>query len=126
MECRRSMSAEKSEVEVGRFDDIDDPGCREFRVGEGAWPFKGFVVRKGDEVFAYQNYCMHVGHPLNWQPDSFLTADGGLIVCASHGAMYEIDSGICVSGPCPGKMLNKLDVEIRDGVVVVRAPTGAA
>lgn len=120
------MSAEESEIEVGRFDDIDDPGCREFRVGEGDWPFKGFVVRKGSEVFAYQNYCMHVGHPLNWQPDSFLTADGGLIVCASHGAMYEIDSGICVSGPCPGRTLNKLNVEIRDGVVVVRAPTSAA
>ncbi len=75
-----------------------------------------------DAVFAYQNFCMHVGHPLNWQPDRFLNEDHSLIVCASHGALYEIDSGVCVSGPCPGKTLKKVSVEIRDGEVVVRAP----
>ncbi len=111
------------EVVVGLLADMDDPGCREFRVGEGDWPFKGFVVRQGEKVFAYQNYCMHVGHPLNWQPDSFLNEDGNLIVCASHGALYEIDSGVCVSGPCPGKILRAVDAEVRNGEVVVRAPT---
>lgn len=116
------MSVPEVEIEVCRFDELDDPGCREFRVGEGDWPFKGFIVRRGDDVFAYQNYCMHVGHPLNWQPDSFLNADDSLIVCASHGALYEIDSGVCVSGPCPGKTLRKVSVEIRGGEVVVRAP----
>ena len=118
------MSSDQDvEVVVGRFDDLDDPGCREFRAGDGDWPFKGFVVRRGEEVFAYQNYCMHVGHPLNWQPDKFLNEGGNLIACASHGALYEIDSGICVSGPCPGKALRAIEVEIRDGEVIVRAPT---
>lgn len=112
-------------IEVGRFDELEDPGCREFRIGEGSWPFRGFVVRKGEQVFAYQNYCMHVGHPLNWQPDSFLTRDGSQIVCASHGAIYEIESGICVSGPCPGKALRTVAVEIRAGLVVVTGPTGS-
>lgn len=116
------MSVPEVEIEVCHFDELDDPGCREFQVGESNWPFKGFIVRRGDDVFAYQNHCMHVGHPLNWQPDSFLNADGSLIVCASHGALYEIDSGVCVSGPCPGKTLRKVSVEIRDGEVVVRAP----
>jgi len=116
------MTGTEKEVVIGHLHELDDPGCREFQVGEGNWPFKGFIVRRGDDVFAYQNYCMHVGHPLNWQPDSFLNADGSLIVCASHGALYEIDSGVCVSGPCPGKTLRKVSVEIRDGEVVVRAP----
>ena len=111
------------ETVVGRLDDLEDPGCREFRVGEGDWPFKGFVVRRGQEVFAYQNICMHVGHPLNWQPDSFLNEDGSLIVCASHGALYEIHTGLCISGPCPGKALNNVTVEIRNGDIVVSAPT---
>ncbi|MFT5501655.1 MAG: nitrite reductase/ring-hydroxylating ferredoxin subunit [Woeseiaceae bacterium] len=115
----------EQEIEVGRFDELGDPGCREFRIGEGDWPFKGFVVRKGNQVFAYQNYCMHVGHPLNWQPDSFLTADGSQIVCASHGAIYEIDSGVCVSGPCPGRVLRAVAVEVKTGMVVVRGPAGA-
>ena len=111
------------EVTVCRLDELPDPGCKEFRIGEGDWPFKGFVVRKGDNVYAYQNYCMHVGHPLNWQPDSFLTKDGSQIICASHGAIYEIESGVCVSGPCPGKMLRTVPVEIRNGELVVWTPT---
>ena len=113
------------EVEVGALTDLDDPGCREFKIGSGDWPFKGFVVRQGDAVYAYQNYCMHVGHPLNWNPDSFLTEDGSKIICASHGALYDIASGNCVGGPCRGEALRRVECELRDGVVVVRGPTSA-
>ena len=112
----------EAEVTVGRLADIDDPGCREFSIGDGDWPFKGFVVRQGDEVFAYQNLCAHVGHPLNWKPDSFLTKDKDAIICASHGAMYHIRSGECYAGPCRGRSLRKVDVDIRDGVVYVSGP----
>ena len=42
-----------AEAAVGPLADIDDPGCREFSIGDGDWPFRGFVVRQGDEVFAY-------------------------------------------------------------------------
>jgi nitrite reductase/ring-hydroxylating ferredoxin subunit len=110
------------EVVVCRLDEIDDPGSKEFRIGEGDWPFKGFVVRQGDELYAYQNFCMHAGHPLNWKPDAFLTGDGSQIICASHGAIYEIKSGECVSGPCPGKKLRPVALEVREGDVVVLGP----
>jgi nitrite reductase/ring-hydroxylating ferredoxin subunit len=112
------------EVSVGHVDELDDPGCREFRIGEGDWPFKGFVVRQGDDIFAYQNYCVHVGHPLNWQPDRFLTEDGQHIICSSHGATYEIASGLCVAGPCRGKSLRRVEVRVDDGRILVRGPTG--
>ena len=111
-----------TEIAVGALADIDDPGCREFSIGDGDWPFKGFVVHRGGKVFAYQNYCMHVGHPLNWMPDAFLTKDRSAIMCASHGAVYEIDTGLCVAGPCIGKVLNKVDVAVRDDVVYVEGP----
>ena len=107
------------EVVVCNLVELDDPGCKEFRIGEGDWPFKGFVVRQGDEVYAYRNFCMHAGHPLNWRPDGFLTGDGSQIICASHGAIYEIKSGECVAGPCPGRKLRPVRVEVRDGEVVV-------
>ena len=113
-----------TEIAVGALAEIDDPGCREFRIGDGDWPFRGFVVRQGEQVFAYQNYCMHVGHPLNWMPDGFLTRDRSAIMCSSHGALYEIDTGLCVAGPCIGKELRKVDVAIRDGVVYVTGPEG--
>ena len=111
------------EVAVGALEDIADPGCREFAIGDGDWPFRGFVVRQGDDVFAYQNFCVHAGHPLNWKPDEFLTKDKSALMCASHGALYKISSGECVGGPCRGRALRKVMVEIRDGIVYVRGPT---
>ena len=111
-----------TEIAVGALAEIDDPGCREFRIGDGDWPFKGFVVRKGDDVFAYQNFCMHLGHPLNWMPDGFLTKDRTAIMCTSHGALYEIDTGLCFAGPCLGKELTMVDVKVRDGIVYVTGP----
>ncbi len=110
------------EVDLGPLDAIDDPGCREFRIGEGDWPFKGFVVRQGNAVLAYQNRCPHAGHPLNWKPDSFLTPDGTAIICSSHGAMFRLEDGECVAGPCPGQHLQKVSVAVRDGRVVVTGP----
>jgi nitrite reductase/ring-hydroxylating ferredoxin subunit len=92
------------EVVVGVLDEIGDPGCR-------------------DEVYAYQNFCMHAGHPLNWKADAFLTGDRSQIICSSHGAIYEIHSGECVAGPCPGKKLRPVEVRVIDGVVVAKGPT---
>ena len=109
-----------SEVVVCRIDELEDPGCREFRAGDDPWPFRGFVVRQANAVFAYRNHCAHAGHPLNWQPDRFLTEDGRYIICSSHGAEYDIASGGCVAGPCRGKRLDRLPVEIREGAIVVR------
>jgi nitrite reductase/ring-hydroxylating ferredoxin subunit len=109
-------------IKVCGLDELDDPGCREFRIGEGDWPFRGFIVRQGERVFAYENYCRHAGHPLNWQPDSFLTADGERIICASHGAEYEIETGRGLSALCRGKSLRPVTAEIRDGIVYVTTP----
>ncbi len=114
------------EVVVCALDELDDPGCKEFRIGDGEWPFKGFVVRQGDAVYAYQNFCLHAGHPLNWSPDQFLTADRQQIICASHGAIYDIATGECVAGPCPGMKLRPVESAIRDGEVVVQGPSRPA
>lgn len=111
-----------AEITVCQFSELADPGSKEFQIGTGDWPLRGFVVRKGNAVYAYQNHCMHVGHPLNWRPDDFLTGDGSQIICASHGALYDIESGICTAGPCPGKLLRSMPVEIRSGRVVVKGP----
>ena len=112
------------EVEVGRLDELEDPGCREFSIGEGDWPFRGFVVRKGEEVFAYQNFCMHAGHPLNWSPNKFLTKDKSAIICASHGAMFDIQTDNCIAGPASGRALRQVVAEVREGVVYVTGPDG--
>ena len=114
---------DSAEVAVGPIAEIDDPGCREFSIGEGDWPFRGFVVRQGETVYAYQNFCVHVGHPLNWSPDEFLTKDKTALICASHGATYEIETGFCFAGPGNGRTLRRVDVAVRDGVIYVTGPT---
>lgn len=107
------------EVEVGNLNEIDDPGCREFAIGDGDWPLRGFVVRQGDAVFAYQNVCAHVGQPLNWSPDAFLTKDKSAIICASHGATFDIRTGHCFAGPGIGGALQKVDVRIHNATIYV-------
>ena len=109
-------------ISVGRLDELENPGCREFSIGEGDWPFRGFIVRQGDDVFAYQNFCMHAGHPLNWSPNKFLTKDKTAIICASHGATFDIATGNCVAGPASGRALRQVAAEVRDGVVYVTGP----
>lgn len=67
-----------------------------------------FAVKKRGRVYVYQNRCPHVGLPLNWLPDQFLDPDRELIQCSSHGALFRIDNGQCVAGPCPGRFLRAI------------------
>jgi nitrite reductase/ring-hydroxylating ferredoxin subunit len=101
------------------LDDLAASTCRGFRVGDGPWPLSGFVVRKGDRVRAYLNRCPHAGHPLNLRPDDFLTPDRSLIVCCSHGALFDMDSGYCIDGPCAGESLVPIPVEVMAGHVLL-------
>jgi len=100
-------------------DDLAERPCRGFRVGEGPWPLSGFLVRKGNRIHAYLNRCPHAGHPLNLKPDEFLTPDRSLIVCCSHGALFEIDTGYCVDGPCAGQALTEIPIEVESGYVLL-------
>ncbi len=101
------------------LEQIDDPGARGFVTGSDEIPLPGFVVRRGAAVYGYVNICPHAGRPLNWKPDAFLTRDGSMIMCSAHGALYEIATGLCVDGPCPGKSLRGIDTRVVDGVVQV-------
>lgn len=102
-----------------RLADLADPGSLAFSVGEGDWPLRGFLVRKGDDVFAYVNRCPHAGHPLNWRPDEFLTPDHTLIMCRSHGALFDMEEGRCVAGPCVGRSLRALRVRVENELVIL-------
>jgi nitrite reductase/ring-hydroxylating ferredoxin subunit len=71
-------------------------------------------------VFGYVNSCPHLGTPLNWAGDTFISEDSGLIICATHGALFEIEDGACVSGPCAGQSLEAAPVTVdRAGQVVL-------
>ncbi|MBV8784749.1 MAG: Rieske 2Fe-2S domain-containing protein [Gammaproteobacteria bacterium] len=104
---------------ICRLEDLDVEGTRGFTLGGGTWPLRGFLVRDGAAVHAYVNRCPHAGSPLNLLPHRFLSADGRLILCTAHGALFEKGTGRCVAGPCFGAALQRLAVEVRAGYVLV-------
>jgi len=101
-----------------RVTDIPKNGAKGFPGPDGE--FTGLiVVRQDDHVYVYENACPHIGTPLDWTPDRFLSADGQYLICATHGARFTIDTGTCLSGPCRGDRLTPVDVVVEDGVVHV-------
>jgi nitrite reductase/ring-hydroxylating ferredoxin subunit len=81
-----------------------------------------FVVRFRGELHAWRNACPHInGAPMAWRKDAYLNAAGTQIVCAAHGAAFEPDTGRCVLGPCVGRHLTPVRLQVRgDGSVRVR------
>jgi nitrite reductase/ring-hydroxylating ferredoxin subunit len=73
--------------------------------------------RAGDDVRAWLNVCPHAGRRLDWAPGKFLRNRDGQLVCAVHGATFELAQGECIAGPCRGASLRAVAVEVRDGAV---------
>jgi nitrite reductase/ring-hydroxylating ferredoxin subunit len=105
-------------IDVCALDALAEADARGFDYPTAAGPRSGFIVRRGPAVFAYRNVCPHAGNPLHWKPHAFLTRARDRIMCSVHGAVFEIDTGMCVGGPCPGRSLSPLRVEIREGRVI--------
>jgi nitrite reductase/ring-hydroxylating ferredoxin subunit len=98
--------------------ELEATGAKEFEYGNPR-QYWGFVVRVpgSDEVRGYINACPHVGLPLNLSGDHFFDADGQLLLCQMHGALFRPSDGFCVSGPCDGESLKRLEIAVRDGAV---------
>lgn len=91
--------------------------ARAFEVLHFRQPARAFVLRFNGQVVAYLNRCLHVPMEMDWQPNEFLDSDKEYILCATHGAAYQPQTGRCVGGPCGRGKLTAIDVEERDGVV---------
>ncbi len=77
---------------------------------------RAFAIRYQGQVHAYLNRCSHVAMEMDWQPDRFFDSTGRWLVCATHGALYEPDTGDCRGGPCKRGLI-AVDVLEFDGVV---------
>ena len=104
---------------VCHLDELDDPDSRGLTLSVNKRVFDLFNVRQGSQVFAYRNSCPHTGGPLDWLPNQFLSLDGDYIQCATHAALFRLDNGHCVSGPCAGDRLTSVDVVVEAGEIVV-------
>lgn len=101
-------------------DEIEERSAKGFEIdGDNV-----FALKFDNELRVYRNSCPHLGVELNWLEDQFFDLDGALVQCATHGALFDPLSGLCVSGPCRGQSLECLNSLIADGQLYLsREPT---
>jgi nitrite reductase/ring-hydroxylating ferredoxin subunit len=78
-----------------------------------------FAIRYGGRVYAYLNSCAHIPVELDWLEGEFFDHSKLYLICATHGATYEPESGFCVLGPCRGQRLTALPVTECEGQVLL-------
>lgn len=77
---------------------------------------RAFAIRFQDQTYAYLNRCTHVPMEMDYQQNQFFDSTGQWLMCATHGAMYQPQTGACRGGPCRGGLV-KIGTSEVDGVV---------
>jgi nitrite reductase/ring-hydroxylating ferredoxin subunit len=98
---------------VACVSDLEATGSYGFALRLDGVSRSGFVVRWDGNVYAYINSCPHTGVELDWLPNQFFDLDQRYLQCSMHGALFEPDSGLCIHGPCLGRSLAAVAVELR-------------
>ena len=88
-----------------------------FTVERYGTKLTAFAIRYDGRIYAYLNSCAHIPIELDWNEGEFFDYSGLYLVCSTHGATYEPETGRCVMGPCRGGRLVALLVAERDGKV---------
>lgn len=121
----RHRSVNGSGHSLCRLDEIPDGGSTGVVAETPQGRLGLMLIRRGETVHAYVNSCPHIGSPLDFQPGQFLNVERTLILCSTHGALFRIEDGYCVSGPCAGDSLTPVAVEVQGGDVrLASAPRG--
>jgi len=97
--------------------DIAEEAAKGFKVAEDQ---QIIVVKKDGLISVFENSCQQLGIPLEMMPDQFLDIERNFIQCSTHGALFEIDNGFCVAGPCAGASLKQYDVELKNNEIHIK------
>lgn len=107
---------------IAQFADVPDESTFVFRVADETdgtdEPREAILVRDptDDDIRCWLNYCQHVTH-IKLDKGSGAPMRDGEVICANHGAYFEVDSGECTFGPCEGAYLTAIEVTVTDGDV---------
>ena len=106
--------------EICSSDELSN-GCAgvEFNVIRKGEVLPAFVVRYRDVVYAYINRCSHMELKLNFINTDFFDYEQENLICATHGALYNPESGACLGGPCNGTGLLSIPVSEAGGKVTL-------
>jgi nitrite reductase/ring-hydroxylating ferredoxin subunit len=116
------MAQEDCEVyAIGRANDIEPGRAKAFSLsrltetGEGR-PFNIVVIRTSrDGYVGYVNACPHNRIWLNINAGEFFNEDRSLLKCGRHGSQFDIQTGLCVDGPCKDSHLEPVALAVIDG-----------
>ncbi|MBI3513611.1 MAG: Rieske 2Fe-2S domain-containing protein [Proteobacteria bacterium] len=100
-----------------RVEDIPDKSGRGITASIDGVATAILVVRLGRTVRAYVNRCPHLELNLDWQPDHFFDFERKHILCGMHGALFRVGDGVCIYGPCLGRALTRVAIDVVDGEV---------
>ncbi len=122
--ARMTREARAGGKVVAGIDEVPAGTVKKFWLICGKYRVDCFVVNHRGRLRAYINSCRHMVTPLDFVRYQFFTEDGRHLLCATHGALYEPDTGLCVDGPCAGLSLHALPVVVDRGEIVVGCPSG--
>lgn len=100
------------------LDQLKQAGILETEATLPEGPESVILIVRDEGVHAYLNVCPHAGRRLDWAPGKFLL-EGGRLICAAHGASFQLQDGLCVGGPCRGQALTSVAVHVREGMVLL-------
>ena len=103
----------QEEIIIATVDEIADPGSKGLCISIEGEMLELFIVKKASKIFVYENSCPHTHGSLDWTPDQFLDIDNDYIMCANHGALFEINNGLCIYGPCKSQSLKTLPFTVK-------------
>jgi nitrite reductase/ring-hydroxylating ferredoxin subunit len=111
------MAEDAQFVALCNSGDLVDGGLAvSFDVVHGGQTCRAFAIRYRGQVHAYLNRCSHVAMEMDWQPNRFFDDTGHWLLCSTHGAAYQPDTGACAGGPCRGSLV-RITLTEKEGVV---------
>lgn len=115
----RKPAAPKPGTHLCLLEDIPDGEAKGFVFTEGQDQFRMLVVRDYKSVYGYMNECPHAFTPLDFNEDDFMDMGGDYLHCATHGALFQVEDGLCIAGPCRNESLTPVPVKLDGDTVVV-------
>jgi len=105
---------------IANLDDLADHGGKDILFEEDNLRINILVQRHNGTVHVYENRCPHAGTPLNLFGDRFMNLENTDLICRTHGALFDPNTGKCNKGPCKGQYLRQVDFEEIDGKLYTR------
>jgi nitrite reductase/ring-hydroxylating ferredoxin subunit len=111
------MTAEGELVPLCNSGELVDGGMAvPFDIVYAGQTCRAFAIRYQGKPHAFLNRCTHVAMEMDWQPNRFFDDTGRWLLCGTHGAVYQPDTGACAGGPCRGSLV-RVDLSESEGVV---------